>query len=152
MIKASITGFALLVCLNGTLYADVPLSPFKPKLQMGGDLSVEKMKAQNLNVVQKAVEGIGENLPQKVDKYTTLTGIEGNGTKLIYTFEVDGGMRSDEALREDGKKRMAPIVKEGICNSARRFLQSDIDICYRYVSKATKNEILRVDVNKKECR
>jgi hypothetical protein len=152
MIKVSIAGLALFGILSGTVYAESALNTFKPKLQMGGDLSIDKMKEQNLNVVKKAVEGIGENLPEKVDKYTVLTGIDSNGTQLIYTFEVDGGMRSDEALREDGEKRMAPIVKEGICKSARRFLQSDIDICYRYVNKATKNVILRVVVNKKDCR
>jgi len=132
--------------------AETQMEPFKPKLQMDGELSVDKMREQNLNVVQKAVQGIGEHLPQKVDKYTTFIGIDGNGTRLIYTFEVDGGMRSDEALKEDGQKRMVPIVKAGICQSCQRFLQADINITYRYLSEASKNEILRVNINKEDCR
>jgi len=145
-------GMGIAVLALQFLYGETATEPFKPKIQTGEALPIEKIKEQNLNVVKKAVEGIGENLPEKVDKYTTLVGIDSNGTQLIYIFEVDGGMRSDEALREDGKKRMAPVVKDGICNSSKRFLQSDIDIQYRYLSKVTKNEILRVDVSLEDCR
>ena len=127
------------------------MKPFVPKMQLGGDLTVDRMREQNLNVVKKAVEGIGETLPQKVDAYTTLVGIDSNGTRLIYTFEVDGGPKSDETLRKEGETRMAPIVRQGICQSARRFLQAGIDIRYRYLSKASKEEILRVDVSEKDC-
>ena len=152
MVKEAIASLVVFSAMQTLLFAhEAPLTPFKPKLQTAGDISVEKIREQNLNVVKKAVEGIGETLPQKVDRYTTLTGIDSNGTQLIYIFEVDGGIRSDEALREDGKKRMAPVVKEGICKSSKRFLQSDIDIRYRYLSKATKHEILRVDVSKEDC-
>ncbi|KYJ85895.1 hypothetical protein [Sulfurovum riftiae] len=153
MIKKLSTAL-ILVSLSGTLYlsAETKLEPFTPKLQVGTELSVDKIKEQNLNVVRKAVEGIGEHLPEKVDQYTTLTGIDSNGTRLIYIFEVDGGMRSDEALKEDGKKRMAPVIKAGICQGSQRFLQADINISYRYLSKASKNEILRVDVSKEDCR
>jgi hypothetical protein len=128
------------------------MTPFVPKLQLGGDLHVDRMREQNLNVVKKAVEGIGKTLPQKVDAYTTLMGIDSNGTRLIYTFEVDGGPKSDATLRQEGESRMAPIVRKGICQSAARFLQAGIDISYRYRSKATGKEILRVDVNEKDCR
>jgi hypothetical protein len=127
------------------------LKPFVPSMQLGGDLDVSKMREQNLNVIKKAVEGIGETLPQRVDAYTTMVGIDSNGTRLIYTFEVDGGPKSDETLRKEGKVRMAPIIKRGICQSAARFLQAGIDISYRYLSKASKQEILRVDVSEKEC-
>jgi len=128
------------------------VKPFVPRMQLGGDLHVDRMREQNLNVVKKAVEGIGKTLPQKVDAYTTLVGIDSNGTRLIYTFEVDGGPKSDATLRQEGESRMAPIVRKGICQSAARFLQAGIDISYRYRSKATGKEILRVDVNEKDCR
>jgi len=128
-----------------------PATPFRPTLQREMLQDANKQKQQNLEIVQKAVEGIGENLPQKVDRYTTLTGIESNGTRLIYIFEVDGGVRTDEALREDGKKRMAPVIKAGICSGSKRFLQADIEIRYRYLSKRSHAEILRVDVSKKAC-
>jgi hypothetical protein len=138
------------VSLCSTLYATQPTNTFKPKLQIGSKLSIDKLKEQNLNIVQKAVEGIGETLPQRVDDYTQIVAIDSNGTKLIYTFEVQSGPQSDTAMKAKGKK-MAPRIREGICMSSKRFLQADISIRYRYVSSATKSEILSVDVNKSSC-
>ena len=123
---------------------------FQPKLQVGNALSIDKLREQNLNVVHKAVEGIRETLPQRVDDFTQIVAIDSNGTKLIYTFEVQSGPQSDKAMRQKGQK-MAPRIKEGICHSSKRFLQADITIKYRYISSATKEEILSVDMNKKMC-
>jgi hypothetical protein len=141
----------LMACSLGHAASGPVTKPFKPRIQLGGDLHVDKMREQNLNVVKKAVEGIGETLPQKIDPYTTMVRIESNGTKLIYTLEVDAGPKSDEALRSEGEKRIAPVVKRGICKSAERFLKAGIDIAYRYLNKATGNEILRVEVTEKDC-
>jgi hypothetical protein len=123
---------------------------FKPKLEIGSELSIDKLKEQNLNIVHKAVEGIGEHLPQKVDAYTQIVAIDSNGTKLIYTFEVQSGPQSDDSMRKKGQK-MAPRIEEGICLSSKRFLQADITIRYRYISSVTKNEVLTVDVDKNKC-
>jgi hypothetical protein len=133
----------------GILHAQT-MEPFKPKLQTGSELSIDKLREQNLHVVKKAVEGIGEHLPQKVDEYTQIVAIESNGTKLIYTFEVQSGPQSDETMKQKGQK-MAPRIKEGICFSSKRFLQADITLRYRYLSSATQKEILRVDVDKEQC-
>jgi len=144
-----------LVCVAQILYAvteaDTALQPFKPAIQMSGNLTVDKMRAQNLNVVRKAVEGISKTLPQRVDSHTQMIAIDSNGTELIYRFEVDAGAKSDADLRKEGEKRMAPVVKRGICRSARRFLQSDITITYSYLNKATGHEILHVTVRKTDC-
>jgi hypothetical protein len=142
----SLTG----ICLCGILYAGEPTQLFKPKLQIGSELSIDKLREQNLNIVQKAVEGIRETLPQKVDDYTQIVAIDSNGTKLIYTFEVQSGPQSDETMKAKGRK-MTPRIQEGICMSSKRFLQADITIRYRYISSATKSEILSVDVNKSSC-
>ena len=123
---------------------------FQPKLQIGDALSIDKLQEQNLNIVQKAVEGIGENLPQRVDDHTKLVDVNSNGTMLIYTFEVFGGPQSDTALKEQGKG-MVPRIRQGICFSSKRFLQADITLRYRYLSSATQKEILRVDVDKEQC-
>ena len=137
--------------LAGMLAWAAPMKPFSPSMQLGGDMSVEMLRKQNLAVVRKAVEGLRQTLPQKVDDYTTLVGVDSNGTQLIYIFEVDGGPKSDETLRKEGNERMAPRVKQGICKSAERFLRSGISIRYRYLSRGSKAEILRVDVSEKDC-
>jgi len=141
----------LLFAAVSTLLATAQVTkPFNPQIQMGGDLSADKMRAQNLNVVKKAVEGMRETLPQKVDEYTQLVAIDGNGTRLIYTFEVNTGAKSDETMRKEGAK-MAPRILEGICRSAERFMDADISLTYRYISSATRTEVLRVDADKSKC-
>jgi hypothetical protein len=153
--KSTMCHIVGLFCLAQILCASADvngvLQPFKPAIQMGGDLTVDKMRAQNLNVVRKAVEGISKTLPQRVDSHTQMTAIDSNGTELIYRFEVEAGEKSDEVLRKEGEKRMAPVVKRGICRSAKRFLQSDITITYSYLNKATGHEILHVTVRKTDC-
>ena len=142
-----------ILLLTATAWATAPASiqPFKPTIQVNGDLKIDKMRMQNLNVVKKAVEGIRETLPQKVDAYTQMVSVDSNGTELIYTFEVDAGPKSDDTLKKDGQSRMAPVIRKGICTDAKRFLQSDIIITYRYLNKATQNEILKVTIDKKAC-
>jgi len=147
MILKISSGFLLATILAWT----APVKPFTPQMQLGGDMNVDLLRKQNLQVVQKAVEGLRQTLPQKVDPYTTLVAVDSNGTKLIYTFEVNGGPKSDEALRKEGQERMAPRVKAGICQNAKRFLKAGISIRYRYLSKGSKAEILRVDVAEKDC-
>jgi len=143
--------FASLLAFTAVYASMLPTNTFKPKLQIGTELGIDKLREQNLNIVQKAVEGIRETLPQRVDDYTQIIAIDSNGTELIYTFEVQSGPQTDEAMKAKGK-RMIPRIQRGICTSSKRFLQVDISIRYRYISSATKNEILLVDVDKSNCR
>jgi len=138
-----------LAALTLTPQAQV-MKPFNPQIQTGGDLSIDKMREQNLIVVKKAAEGIRQSLPQKVDDFTKLIAIDSNGTRLTYTFEVNTGAKSDETMRKEGMK-MAPRILKGICHSAERFMEADILLTYRYVSSATRNEVLRVDADKSKC-
>jgi hypothetical protein len=149
MRKYGNTLITVLVALSSLCAAET-MPTFQPKLQVGKELSVDKLREQNLNVVQKAVEGIGEHLPQKVDDYTKLIAVDSNGTTLIYTFEVLSGPQSDDTLKRQGKG-MAPRIQRGICLSSKRFLQADIDLRYRYISSQSRQEILRVDVDKYRC-
>jgi len=130
----------------------MPLTPFKQSIQLGGDLEIDKMRMQNLNIVKKAVEGINKTLPQKVDNVTQLTHLDSNGTKLIYTFEVDIKEEDIDKVREKAKSSMAPRIRDGICKSSTRFLQAGIDISYRYISKKSKKELLIINVNDKSCK
>ena len=138
-----------LAALSLSSHAQV-MKKFNPQIQTGGDLSVDKMREQNLIVVKKAAEGIRQTLPQKVDAFTKLVAIDSNGTRLTYTFEVNTGAKSDETMRKEGTK-MAPRILNGICKSAERFMEADISLTYRYVSSATHNEVLRVDADKSIC-
>ena len=119
-------------------------------LVFGGDISKE-MKSQNKQIVKLALDAIGKKLPQKVDNFTQLVGISSKDLNLIYTFEIFTGAKSDEFVAKDGKKRMEKNVKNGICQSSKRFLQADIDISYIYISKISKKVLFRFDVTKSDC-
>jgi hypothetical protein len=110
-----------------------------------------KIKKQNIQIVQMAAKEISNQLPQKIDNYTELVKIEGKDESLLYTFEINTGSKSDEAVIKEDRSRMQKAVTHGICNSSARFLQSGIDISYIYKSAKSKKELFRFDVSKKDC-
>ena len=115
------------------------------------DDMAEKIRIQNQNIVKAAAEELGKELPKRVDPYTQLVGIDADGEKLIYTFEIAAGPKSDEQIIKEGEERMRRNVTAGICSRSQRFLKSGITISYRYLSAATKRELFRFDVSEKDC-
>jgi hypothetical protein len=115
------------------------------------DLSKEMLK-QNRKIVKIAVEAISKKLPQKVDNYTKFTAISSKGLTLIYTFEINTGAKSDEAVKREDKGRMEKHVRQGICQSSKRFLDSDINISYIYKSAKTKAKLFEFNVTKSDCK
>jgi len=115
------------------------------------ELPLEEMQKQNREIVKLASEEISKTLPQKVDNYTTLMTVEGKDTTLIYTFEINTGAKSDDAVRKEDRGRMQKAVTIGICQSSKRFLDSDINISYLYISANSKAELFRFDVTQADC-
>ncbi len=111
----------------------------------------KQMKIQNRNVIKHVVKELLSNLPQRIDNYTTFTEISSDDLTLNYTFEINTGSKSDEAVIKEDKPRMTPYIKEGICQSSKRFLQSDINIKYIYKSAPTKKELFSFYVEAKDC-
>ncbi len=111
----------------------------------------QQMKIQNKEIVKLVVEEIGKKLPQKVDNYTQYVSIKSEGLRLISTFEINTAPKSDEVVIKEDKPRMEEFIKKGICQSAKRFLQSDIGITYVYANAATKKELFRFVMSEKDC-
>jgi hypothetical protein len=109
------------------------------------------MQKQNRNIVKLASEELSKSLPQKIDKYTTLKKIEGREETLFYTFEINTGAKSDEAIQKEDRTRMQKAVTNGICRSSKRFLDAHINIAYLYISAKSKNELFRFDVKRADC-
>jgi hypothetical protein len=109
------------------------------------------MQKQNRNIVKLASEELSKSLPQKIDKYTTLKKIEGREETLFYTFEINTGAKSDEAVKKEDRTRMQKAVTNGICRSSKRFLDAHINIAYLYISAKSKNELFRFDVKRADC-
>jgi len=115
------------------------------------EMPVTEMQKQNQQIVRMASEEMTKTLPQKVDKYTTLQRVEGEGSRLTYVFEINTGAKSDEVVKKEDRSRMKKAVTNGICTSAKRFLDAQIDISYLYTSAATKAKLFQFDVSQADC-
>ena len=115
------------------------------------DLPVEEMQKQKREIVKLSSEEISRTLPQTVDKYTVLTKVEGKDTTITYTFEINTGAKSDEAVKKEDRVRMKEAVTMGICQSSKRFIEAQINISYIYISAKSKVELFRFDVTQADC-
>jgi len=113
---------------------------------------IDKLKEQNKKVIKMVVSEISKNLPQKVDKYTTLVNIKDENLTLVYTFEIDAKPKSDEAIIREDKDRMQKAITKGICQTSQRFLKSDINLAYKYKSASTKKELFTFYITKESCK
>lgn len=130
--------FLAIIFVQLSLFADVNQS--------------EKVHKQNIEVLKAAVKELSTNLPKKVDAYTQLVDLKAEGENLIYTFEINTGTKSDEAITKEAEERQMNVrVTGGICRSSRRFLDSGIGISYLYRSAAGKKPLFRYDVTRKSC-
>lgn len=119
-----------------------------PVAQQNAD---SQLKIQNREIIRLVVEEIGKTLPLKIDDYTMYTSIKADDLTLVSTYEINTGAKSDEAVRNNDKKRMEGFIVEGICQSSKRFLEGDINITYVYISKNTKAELFRFPITPKDC-
>ena len=115
------------------------------------EMSTDEMEKQNRIIVKLASEEISKTLPQNIDKYTTLQKVEGKDTKLIYTYEINTGAKSDESIRNEDRSRMQEAVTYGICKTSKRFLDAKIDIAYLYRSATSKEKLFIFNVSQKDC-
>ena len=115
------------------------------------DLPVEEMQKQKREIVKLSSEEISKTLPQTVDKYTVLTKVEGKDSTMVYTFEINTGAKSDEAVKKEDRTRMQKAVTTGICQSSKRFIDAQINISYIYISAKSKAELFRFDVTQADC-
>ena len=113
---------------------------------------IDKMKEQITQIIKMTVKEVSKGLPQKVDKYTEITKVRDENLTLIYTFEINTGTKSDENVRKEGKARMEKPVSQGICQSAKRFLDAGVTLSYEYLSKSTQAELFTFTLNKKKCK
>ncbi len=140
--KKSLLAFSIITTLSQSILAE------GIKQQ---DLPNKEMVKQNREIVKLSSEEISKTLPQTVDKYTTLTTVEGKDTTLVYTFEINTGAKSDDTVRNEDRTRMQKAVTTGICQSSKRFIAAQINISYIYISATSKAELFRFDVTQADC-
>ena len=140
--KKSLLALSIIITLSQTSFAE------GIKQQ---DLPVAEMQKQKREIVKLSSEEISKTLPQTVDKYTVLTKVEGKDTTITYTFEINTGAKSDEAVKKEDRTRMKKAVTTGICQSSKRFIDAQINISYIYIGVNSKAELFRFDVTQADC-
>ncbi|MEA2091562.1 MAG: hypothetical protein U9O83_04240, partial [Campylobacterota bacterium] len=103
-----------------------------------GTFPYKDIKEQNKEIAKLVAQEISETLPKIVDKYTTLVNIKSVDATLIYTFEINTGVKSDETIRKEDKSRMKKAITTGVCQSSEKFLAAGINTSYIYISAKTK--------------
>jgi len=113
---------------------------------------IDKLKEQNQKIIKMVVEEISKKLPQEVDKYTKMTRVRDENLTLIYTFEINTGAKSDEAVRKDDETRMEKAISKGVCQSSKRFLEAGVTLSYEYLSAVSKKELFTFTMTQKKCK
>lgn len=116
-----------------------------------GDFPAKEMVMQKKEITQLVAAEISQTLPQTVDKYTTLSSVKAQDENLIYTFEINTGSKSDEAVQKEDRTRMKKAVTRGVCQSSRKFLEAGINTSYLYISAKSKVTLFRFDISGKNC-
>jgi len=140
MNKIFLTSLSLCLCL---LASDTPTKT--------GIFPQKEMKTQNKEIASLVAKEITSTLPQIIDKYTTLSSVKNEDTTLVYTFEINTGVKSDETVQKEDRTRMKQAVTTGVCQSSRKFLEAGIDTSYVYVSAKTKVRLFQFDIAQKDC-
>ncbi|MCJ7765574.1 MAG: hypothetical protein MUP09_06490 [Thiovulaceae bacterium] len=120
------------------------------QLALAADLS-DEMKAQNKKIVSLVVEEMSKGLPETIDDYTQLVEIKSRDLALIYIFEINTGLKSDDTVRKEDRSRMQRAVTQGLCQSSKRFLDAQITISYLYRSAKTKAKLFQFDIAQTDC-
>ena len=116
-----------------------------------GDFPAREMKAQNKKIVTLVAKEISQTLPQKIDKYTTLSKVVAIDTTLVYTFLINTGAKSDAIIQKEDRSRMKAAVTIEVCQSSRKFLEAGINTSYLYLSEKTKVQLFRFDISQSDC-
>jgi len=111
----------------------------------------EEMQKQKSEVAKLMAKGLSKTLPQKVDSYTTLTKVTNEGSTLIYTFEIDIGVKKDETVIKEDHSRMRDAVLTGVCQSSSKLLEASINTTYRYISTRSKKMLFKFEITQSKC-
>ena len=135
---------ALLIAFNSYIYAtEIHNQTY--------NISTKKMDAQKETIANMYAKEISKTLPKQIDKYTKLLNVKADGSTIIYTFEINSGAKSDKTIQNEDKSRMQKAVTRGVCQTSKRFLDSNINISYLYISTKSKVKLFRFDITKDKC-
>ncbi|WP_151899393.1 hypothetical protein MLC35_10655 [Sulfurimonas sp. NW7] len=115
------------------------------------EFPLEELKKQNIQIAALAAKEMSKTLPQKVDRYTTVTSIINDKNTLVYTFVIDTGKKSDATVQKEDHSRMQKAITTGVCKTSEKFLLAGIDTLYVYKSEKTGRVLFRFKITQEKC-
>jgi len=137
--------YALMVFITSVAFA-------KEMQMQTQEFPKEELKKQKVLIASLAAKELSKTLPQEIDKYTTLLSIKNSDATLVYTFAINTGAKSDEAIIKEDHSRMQRVVTQGVCQSSARFLDAGINTSYIYINAKSKKPLFRFDITKERCK
>jgi|SRR6185369_5400592 len=101
------------------------------------------------DAMAKAVTGLRQGLPKRIDQMTTLMWVSYSGTTMVFDnrLEVDS-----TKVDESTKKKLAQLITVNTCGSPASRKLLDLGGAYRYVySDMNAKVMLSIDVDKARC-
>ncbi len=147
MKKTILFVFALLITSNVFAANDLPATS-DPVMKEKAD---KQMKLQNRNIINAVKDELRKKLPQRINKVTVLTDVTSNDLELIYTHEIDIGLKSTKTVRNEDNSTMKEAITYGVCTRAKKFLDSKIVLTYLYNNAKTKEELFKYEITPKSC-
>ncbi|QOP44499.1 hypothetical protein FJR45_11295 [Sulfurimonas sediminis] len=137
-----------MIILLGVLFQF--LAAQTPKLDTQ-EFPLKELKKQNIQIAALAAKEMSKTLPQKVDRYTTVTSIINDKNTLVYTFVIDTGKKSDATVQKEDHSRMQKAITTGVCKTSEKFLLAGIDTLYIYKSEKTGRVLFRFKITQEKC-
>ncbi|MCW9027061.1 MAG: hypothetical protein OQJ77_07060 [Thiovulaceae bacterium] len=117
-----------------------------------GEFPKEQMKIQAKEIAQRAAFSMNQGLPQTIDEYTQLVSVKAEDVTMVFSFEINTGAKSDEAVKKEDHSRMQKAVTVGVCQQSRKFLEAGINTSYIYASSKSKDVLFRFDISIDKCK
>lgn len=144
MNKLMILTILTIVTLGQVLFADE--LPVKQQ-----DVSPEQLQKQNIQIASLAAKQLSKDLPQVINKYTTIVSVKAVDTTLTYTYEINTGAKSDETVKSEDRTNWEKIYVKNVCERSKRFLDAQVALSYVYISAKTQAKLFQFDVTQAKC-
>ena len=136
--------FAIITTLTQAVFGvDLPVK--------NQDVSAEQLKSQNKEITKLVATELSKSLPQVINKATKIISIEAIETNLIYTYEINTGAKSDDAIRAEDRTKWEKIYVKNVCKRSKRFLDAQVKLSYVYISAISKEKLFQFDIEQADC-
>ncbi|MEA1914489.1 MAG: hypothetical protein U9N30_04140 [Campylobacterota bacterium] len=137
------TTLFILGLANSILATDLPVK--------NQDVSPEQLAKQNKQIIQMVAQELMKTIPQKINKYTSIVDVKAVESNLIYSYEINTGAKSDEAVMAEDRTNWEAAFIENECKRSQRFLDAQVKISHVYNSEKTKVKLFQFDVTQAKC-